>query len=128
MRLLLTLVVLLILSITGCSAPQPGASDLPAGDASRGATLFAQPINGAPNCSSCHTVDGSPLTGPSFKGFSSTAGTRISGVSAHDYAAQSIMTPPSYIVNGFSNLMYNQYAQRLTLQQIADLVAYLLTL
>ena len=126
MRLFLILAGLLL--VVGCSTPQAAANDLPAGDVSRGAALFTQSINGAPECSSCHTVDGSPLTAPSFKGFSAVAGTRIGGLSARDYAFQSISNPPGYLVSGFGNLMYNQYAQRLTSQQIADLIAYLLTL
>jgi cytochrome c553 len=127
MRLWVILAGLLLL-VAGCATPQASANDLPAGDASRGAALFKQSINGAPECSSCHTTDGSTLTGPSFKGLSSTAATRISGLSAPDYVYQSITNPPSYLVSGFSNLMYNQYAQRLTPQQIADLMAYLLSL
>jgi cytochrome c oxidase subunit 2 len=117
-----------LLLVVGCATPQASANDLPAGDASRGAALFKQSINGAPECASCHTTDGTPLTGPSFKGFSATAGTRINGLSARDYAYQSITNPPAYVVSGFSNLMYSQYAQRLTPQQIADLMAYLLSL
>jgi hypothetical protein len=38
------------------------------------------------------------------------------------------MRPADYLVNGFGNSMYNQYGQRLSPQQIADLTAYLLTL
>lgn len=118
----------LLLLVVGCATSQTSANDLPAADASRGATLFKQSINGAPECSSCHTTDGTPLIGPSFKGFSTTAGTRISGLSARDYTYQSITNPPAYLVSGFGNVMYHQYAQRLTPQQISDLVAYLLTL
>jgi hypothetical protein len=39
---------------------------------------------------------------------------------------QSVVQPAAYIVSGFGNVMFNQYAQRLSAQQIADLVAYLL--
>jgi cytochrome c553 len=127
MRRFVTLAGLLLL-VAGCATSQITLTDLPSGDAVRGSALFKQSINGAPECASCHTTDGSPLTGPSFQGFAARADTRISGLSGHDYAFQSIANPPGYLVSGFDNLMYNQYAQRLNAQQIADLIAYLLTL
>ncbi len=130
-RLIVMACLLVVLACTACSNASAGAGSndpLPPGDASRGATLFTQAVNGAPSCSTCHTVDGSTLVGPSFKGFAAVAPTRIEGMSAADYAHKSIMQPASYIVSGFANLMYAQYAQQLTPQQTADLIAYLLTL
>jgi cytochrome c oxidase subunit 2 len=121
--------ILSALLLTACSSsnlPQT-AKDLPAGDADRGSNLFKQSIEGAPACSTCHTVDGSALVGPSLKGFGAAAGSRVSGLSATDYAFQSITQPAAYLVNGYANLMYNQYAQHLNAQQIADLIAYLLS-
>src|SRR5262249_47902415 len=132
-RILPIVVILCALVLSACSASSGGGSlpqsakDLPAGDASRGADLFTQSIGGAPPCSTCHTVDGSTLVGPSFKGFGAVAATRISGTSANDYVFQSITQPSAYIVNGYSNIMYNQYAQHLNAQQVADLAAYVLS-
>jgi len=121
--------VILLFICAACSSAQAAPQgDLPPGDASRGATLFTQSVNGAPSCSTCHTVDGSALVGPSLKGFAAVAPTRIEGMTAVDYAHNSIIKPPSYIVSGFPNVMYGQYAQQLTAQQIADLIAYVLTL
>jgi len=130
-RYVVVIAVLLTLLVSACGSsgsnlPQ-SAKDLPPGDANRGAQLFTQSIDGAPPCSTCHSVDGSTLVGPSFKGFGAVAGTRISGMSAIDYVYQSITQPSTYIVNGYSNIMYNQYAQHLTAQQIADLAAYVLS-
>ena len=130
-RYVVLIAILSTLLLSACSSgssnPPQSTKALQAGDASRGADLFTQSINGAPPCSTCHTVDGSTLVGPSFKGFGAVAGTRISGMSATDYVSQSITQPSAYIVNGFSNLMYNQYEQHLTAQQIADLAAYVLS-
>jgi mono/diheme cytochrome c family protein len=124
------ILALLGLALTACSGGTSSAADdsLPPGDAARGAALFTQTVNGAPACASCHTVDGSPLTAPSMQGFAARAGTRMDDTSAEDYAYMSITRPAAYVVSGFGNLMYNQYAQRLEPQQIADLIAYLLTL
>ena len=123
--------MILVLICAACSstdAADSGTPLLPSGDASRGATLFTQSISGAPSCNTCHTVDGSNLVGPSLKGFAAVAATRVEGMSASDYAHNSIVKPAAYVVSGFPNLMYPQYAQQLTPQQTADLIAYLLTL
>ncbi len=115
--------IMLIVACTPAATPQP----LPAGDAARGAILFTQPIDGTPLCTGCHTLDGSPLSGPSLKGYGAVAGTRITGMSASDYTVQSLVNPASFLVSSYGNLMYNQYGQHLSGQQIADLVAFLLT-
>jgi len=121
--------IILLLASAACSGASAGSEDsLPSGDATRGAALFTQTINGAPSCSTCHTLDGSTLVGPSLKGYAAIAPTRVEGMSAADYTRNSILKPASYIVSGFANLMFGQFAQKLTPQQTADLVAYLLTL
>lgn len=127
LRLLLPLVLLALAACSGDANNVDAANERPSGDATRGAQLFQESIGGAPACNSCHTVDGTTLLGPSFQDFSQRAGTRLEGTSAEDYAYQSITLPASYLVSGFRNTMYNQYGQHLSDQQIADLIAYLLT-
>lgn len=127
-RLIFVLLTLVIV-VAACSPSAENPVDsLPEGDATRGQTAFNQSMSGAPTCSSCHTVDGSPLLAPSLLGYAAVASTRVEDQSAEDYTYTSITRPPAYIVSGFGNTMYNQYGQRLTPQQIADLIAYLLTL
>lgn len=117
------------LLLAGCSAADiSNYQSLPHGDANRGAHLFQQSVNGAPPCASCHSLDGSAIVGPSLKGISTRAGTRIVGIDAPNYIYLSITRPAAYIVSGYSNLMYSQFDQKLTPQQLADLIAYLLTL
>lgn len=131
MRPLIVLVCFaILLTCAACagSVTDAASGELPAGDATRGAALFTQAINGAPACNTCHSLDGSTLVGPSLKGFSAVASTRVEGMSASEYAHQSIVKPAATIVNGYPNLMYGQFAQQLTPQQTADLIAYLLTL
>jgi len=77
-------------------------------------------------CVTCHTLDGSTLVGPSFKGLKDRAGSRVPGMSAEDYIRQSIVDPSAFIVDGFQNQMYKEYAKTLTDEQINGLVAFLM--
>jgi len=127
-RLLAVCIVMSLITAACSSAPGTTFADLPAGHAEQGAQLFSHSINGAPACATCHTVDGQPLVGPSFQGFPARAQSRQAGQSSQEYAYTSITQPAAYVVGGFGNLMYNQYSRQLSSQQIADLIAYLLTL
>lgn len=130
MRQLLIFVLFTItILVSACSSTDENPLDsLPDGDVTRGKSVFNESISGAPTCSSCHTVDGNVLLAPSLLGYAAVAATRVEDQSAEQYTYTSITRPPAYTVSGFGNTMYNQYGQRLTPQQIADLIAYLLTL
>lgn len=121
-------ILLLLMLIVAACGKEESADGLPTGDVTKGESLFAQSIKGAPACSTCHTVDGTTLVGPSLQGYGATASTREDDQSAEDYTYTSIVRPAAHIVPDFSNVMYGQYGQRLNDQQIADLIAYLLTL
>jgi mono/diheme cytochrome c family protein len=116
---LLALVMLLVACSTGNNITLT-PEDLPDGDAQRGAALFAQSVNGAPPCSACHTTDGTAAVGPSLLDF----GQRVATT---EYALYSIVQPAQHITEGYSNVMYSQYGGRLSPQDIADLVAFLLS-
>ena len=123
-------VVLLLVAIAGCS---PAAStdpiiELPTGDAAAGEVLFNTGIGGQLPCSECHSLDGARGTGPSVLGFGAVAGNRHNGQDAQQYAANSIISPGSFILSGYSNLMPGTYSRDLSRQQLADLIAYLLSL
>ena len=117
------------LILAGCASQSASltVADLPAGDAANGAALFTQSINGLPTCSTCHSVDGSKLVGPSLQGYAKMAATRTS-LAADAYTLQSITQPSAYVVPGFTNVMIGQYGQKLSHQQLADIIAYLMTL
>ena len=126
-RLLIAVSILLLAACS--SSPETSFADLPPGDAANGATLFTGGANGAPACATCHTVDGTELTGPSLQNFPAIAPVAEAGAaSLADYAYSSITHPSAYVVSGFGNTMYTQYERRLSPQQIADLIAYLQTL
>ncbi len=103
-------------------------SDVPkTGDMSHGAELFAKGDNGAPACTTCHRTDSVNGTGPGLGGIADRAGTRIDGLSAREYLFQSITEPGKFIVSGFTNQMYGEYSQKYKPQDIADLIAYLMS-
>ncbi len=125
MRIFIILAAALV--IAACT-PAAASGPLPTGDAAHGAQLFSQSINGAPACSTCHTLDGTALVGPSLQGAAVTAAARVAGQSAEDYLYTSITQPAAFVVSGYSNSMYNQYVQHLSPQDTADFIAFLLTL
>ncbi len=99
----------------GCS----GSSDAGLSDeAKRGKALFV----GAGECANCHDVDsGIRITGPTLKGIASTKDAA--------FLRESILSPNKDVTAGFSaNLMPGDFGNRLSEQQINDVVAYLLTL
>jgi mono/diheme cytochrome c family protein len=109
---------------------------LPPGDAEEGRTLAASAQAG---CSACHEL---AEVGPGWKGSGSMpgigtrAGQRITaldytGTAANptEYLLESIVNSSAYVVEGYpDSLMPQDYGQRLTKQQAADLIAYMLTL
>ncbi len=96
----------------------------------RGMQLFREGINGAPPCSSCHqtVADGGFSLGPNLAGIANRATGRIPAMNAEDYLRASILEPGAYLVPGYRNIMYPNYAAHLSAQDVADLIAFLLTL
>ena len=101
------------------------------GDAERGAQIFAQGQADAPACSTCHhTVQSQSgfSVGPTLAGIAERARTRVAGMTAAEYVRQSILEPHRHVAPGYRNMMYPDYRQSLSDQDVWDLVAYLLTL
>lgn len=95
--------------------------------------ITGDPVNGqslysAQGCAGCHAGG---IVGPATEG----TWTRIeeerlqdpalAGYTALEYAVESIVHPNQYIVPGFSATMPTYFGERLTVQQIGDLIAYL---
>ena len=115
----------LVVGVLAACAPKAldySFADLPTGDIEQGAALFAD------NCLSCHPLDSGQATGPGVADYGNTAGTRVSGQSPEEYTFNSILRPSKYMVRGYSNVMPSDYDDKLSQQDIADLIAYLLSL
>jgi cytochrome c2 len=121
----LFLLAALVAGLVACSPDKPDFTfrDLPAGDAGSGSKLFEQGRNDAPSCASCHQGEGG--TGPALTGIGERAETRVDGESAEEYLFNSIIRPAKYLVQGYSNVMYSDYATVYEPADIADLIAYL---
>jgi mono/diheme cytochrome c family protein len=127
---LLAIFIVATLLISACAPQAPAATEAPLepGDAARGEALFTESIDGAPPCSTCHSIDGSALVGPTLLDYATQAQEHAGDGDIEEYTHASIVQPAAYVVSDFPNAMYTLYGQRLSEQQIADLIAYLLTL
>ncbi|MCH8088509.1 MAG: c-type cytochrome [Chloroflexi bacterium] len=104
----------------------PTSVSQPAGDPAAGEQVFttASPLT----CSTCHSIDGTTGLGPSLQGIATRAETRVPGLSAGEYITQSILDPNAFVVDGFPpSLMPQNFSETLTTQDIADVVAFLLS-
>ena len=131
MRYIIVFVVSLLV-LAGCESDPPKVPfselDFSLADAGSGEKLFNQSSNGAPTCVSCHALDGSKGIGPPLDGIAGLAGSRVNGQRAEEYLYLSIVRPAGHLVGGFSNVMYAEYEDAFEPLDIADLIAYLMSL
>jgi cytochrome c2 len=116
------------------------AVPLPVGDSTRGAALFAQRVRpdsgSALPCQGCHALQPyAIIVGPSLAGLATRAAAREPGKSAAEYIRESIQRPNAFIVpdspyfsNNGQSIMPTHLGSLMSAQNLADLIAYLLTL
>lgn len=83
----------------------------------------------AANCTSCHSIDGSKNTGPTWKDLFGHQGKFVGGQSYtadEDYLHESIIYPQKHIVEGYGGAMPSFI--RLSDREIAALIAYMKSL
>jgi mono/diheme cytochrome c family protein len=117
------------------SVPGGGAPDLatlkaefealPQGDATAGEAIFTSAA-----CVACHSLEpGVKIVGPSQAGLATRAATTKPGYSAELYIYESILYPNASIAEGFTpDVMPKVFKDTLTPQNLADVIAFLLTL
>lgn len=102
------------------------------------ATLYGDPLagqvlyDGELACASCHIISGGEVAPPTEGTFTRIEETRLAdpalgGYTPEQYLVESIVNPSHYVVPGYQNVMPNNFGERLTAQELADLVAYLLS-
>ncbi|HZY43809.1 MAG TPA: c-type cytochrome, partial [Anaerolineae bacterium] len=113
---------------------------LPTGDAARGADLFAQKVKfesgSAAPCKACHSLQpNTVIVGPSLSDIGMMGATMVPGKAAADYIRESVQNPSAFIVpgnekfvNNGKSLMPEGLGNNMSAQDLADLIAYLLTL
>ena len=114
---LVLLIGVVLLAACGGGGGAPAPAEAPAGNAENGKTVF----NGAGACSGCHSVEpGQVLVGPSLAGVGADGAAELH---------ESIVEPDAKITEGFTaGVMPKDYGEKLSDEQLNDLVAYLLTL
>jgi cytochrome c2 len=91
-------------------------------DAQRGETLLEQY-----QCSACHIAGAANNIAPSYDGLGERAVTRKPNMSAEAYLYESIIHPSAYVVEGYNNVMRQDYAAVIPERDLGDIIAYLLT-
>lgn len=82
-------------------------------------------------CTACHSIDGSKLVGPSWKGLFGKTETMADGstITADDaYLHESIVNPGAKLVQGYADLMPKNFGDSLTAQEITGIIEYIKTL
>lgn len=83
-------------------------------------------------CVACHSLDGTRIVGPSWLGIFGSSETLTDGTSVtvdEAYLRESILNPTLKIVAGYPpNVMPLNYEQQLNDQQIADIIAFIMSL
>ena len=90
-----------------------------------------QILAGSKGCLQCHTIDGTPSQGPTWKGLASSSRPLVSGgsVIADDtYLLNSIVDPSLQVVQGFDAIMPPDYGETLSNDEITDLINYMKSL
>ena len=111
---------------------------LPAGDVATGVQLFGSISTGGVGCTVCHTRENLTeefletypryIDAPSMFGIAERAGTTREGYSAEEYLRESIVLPCEFLADEkVTCLMPRNYGERLDTQDVADLIAFLMT-
>lgn len=92
--------------------------------------VFGERIYAKRGCNACHSTDGSPKVGPTWKGIWGKQETTNKGTVTvdDDYIKESILEPNAHIVAGFEGVNMPSYKGQLDDEQIAALIEFMKTL
>ena len=99
-------------------------------DEGESAAAFGARIYSKRGCNACHSLDGSPKVGPTWKGlYGRQENTDKGSVTVEDnYIKESILEPNAQIVQGFEGVKMPSYKGQLDDKQITALVEFMKTL
>ena len=91
---------------------------------------FGERIYKRRGCNACHSVDGSPKTGPTWKGLWGKQESTDKGTVQvnDDYIRESVLEPNAQIVTGFNGVKMPSYKGQLEQKHISALIDYIKTL
>jgi cytochrome c oxidase subunit II len=120
-----------LLGLYAGDGESPTTTTLPPVDFDPDAAARGAVIADAQGCLLCHSTDGSPGSGPTFKGLAGSNRPLTTGefVRADDaYLRRAIVDPSAEVVAGFEDLMPSDFGDRLAEDEIDDLVAFIKSL
>ncbi|MCY3575277.1 MAG: c-type cytochrome [Chloroflexi bacterium] len=88
--------------------------------------IIGEKLSAQYECNACH-MEGDGSAAPLFAGLGDVAATRRAELDAEQYLYEAIVYPSAHLVAGYTDAMPNNYADRLSLSEIGDLIAYLQT-
>lgn len=125
-----------VIIVINPSAPNPQGTGTPiAADSYRAEVdallAIAQPENADVAiskyvCIACHQA-GSNQLAPSWVGLAARAASERPPLTAAAYIYESIVDPAAFIVEGYNDVMPHDYRTRMSQQELADILAYLLS-
>jgi cytochrome c551/c552 len=78
-------------------------------------------------CVACHREGVEDGVAPSFVGIADRAAERRPPLPASAYLYQSISNPSAYMVEGYANLMPQNFEERMSDEEMGDIIAFLLS-
>jgi mono/diheme cytochrome c family protein len=78
-------------------------------------------------CAACHVLGALNNVAPSFSGLGERAAERRPPLTAEAYLYESIVHPSAFVVEGYPASMAQDYGERLTDEELGDIIAYLRT-
>lgn len=93
------------------------------GPAERGKTLYKEKM-----CVSCHSLDGSPLVGPTFLNLFGRKGKFNDGTeytADENYIRESVLEPNKHVVQGFQPNMMPSFSGQLSDEDVSSLIAFI---
>lgn len=121
---IIVLLTVLAVFLAACSGAS-GAAPAPTLNASQqqGQAVFNL------RCAQCHAaVPDTVIIGPSLAGIATRAETRVEGYDARTYLETSIISPGSYLVEGFADTMPKNFGKDLTSEELDAVVLFLMTI